>query len=126
MDFSFLTTIMEDAISWIIFLASIASFYYALKLLKAMRKGLMQRSWVYIAFGAFSALVAMLIEVDLDNILSTLISSALRELELIFMAISTVLFFLGFRAQLQIWKPKGFNKPIDGSEEIPSVSSADV
>jgi hypothetical protein len=119
LDSVFVTTIIEDVSSWIILLAAIASFYYALKLLLAMRKGQMQESWVYIAFAAFSGLLAMLVEVDLDNPVSDSIASVLGNFELVFMAISSVLLFLGFRAQLRIWRPKGFNKPIKDVLEIP-------
>jgi drug/metabolite transporter (DMT)-like permease len=125
LDFSFLATINDDVTGWIILLASIASFYYAVKLLLVMRKGQMQKSWVYIAFGAFSGLVGMLIETNVDNVLNGFVANILGNLEFVFMAISSVLLFLGFRAQLQIWIPKNFNKPIQSVEEIPATSSAE-
>ena len=114
MDF---TVLVEDAISWVVLLAAMGSLYYALKLLRMMRKGRMQKSWAIITFGAFFGLLAMLIEVDTDLALFDAIANFLSELELIFMGTSSVLLLFGFRDQLRSWRPKNFNEPLELAED---------
>jgi len=97
--------------------------YYSLKMLWSMQRGLLEKSWRYLTFGATIASFGVIIEL-ISNILfpdGSLAYTASNYVGVGVTATGTILFLLGFRSHSNVWNPKGLK--IQNSEKEKGLSN---
>jgi hypothetical protein len=86
--------------------------YYAIKLLRSMRNGVLEKGWRFIVFAAF-CLIFGILALDLsisgligNNLLLEILGYAGASLQ----AVGGLGIAYGFKAQYDAWNPKGMRK----------------
>jgi hypothetical protein len=99
--------------------------YYSIRMLSSMKRGLLERSWRYLCWGAILAVFGIVI-VGISTVAFPDGSSSyiiLNTTGVIIDTVAVVFFFLGFRSHSAVFHPKEFVIPKKVEEPAPLDSS---